>query len=331
MANKRRMSSSELGALWMTYQKKTMILRILEYFIETSENKQAKKLMNGLWKELNPKVGVIEQLFRDEGAAVPQGFTDTDVDLNAPKLFDKGFDILLCRILKEISMGLYTLHMTMSYREDIIDLYTDLTKITQKYYKEFTEYLLANGYLSVPNYVNMPNSINFITDKNYTKGFSLVGNKRGLNTIEFSYLFNSIQTNAVGLQLITGFAQTAQNQEVQKYMLNGKKLCKEIIKGTEEILVDSDILPSAINGIAITKSNIPPFSDKMAVYLIFLLSNFGLGGQGFGAGFSLRDDINLKLFVYAKDIYQFIREGIKVMIDNGWMEEPPKMDVNGLK
>ncbi|WP_281381440.1 hypothetical protein [Geomicrobium halophilum] len=39
----------------MTYQQKTVILRIIEHFIETSEDKKAKNLMSGLWKDLHSK------------------------------------------------------------------------------------------------------------------------------------------------------------------------------------------------------------------------------------------------------------------------------------
>ncbi|MDQ0270575.1 DUF3231 family protein [Cytobacillus purgationiresistens] len=330
MAHTQKMSSSELSALWMTYQKKTMILRILEHLIETAEDKNAKKLMSSLWKELHPKVLEIKTLMQNEGAVVPVGFTEADVNLSAPRLFENGFDILLCRVLKEISLGLYTLHLTMSYRKDIVKLYQELTQITQKYYNNFTQYSFEKGHLPLPNYINMPKIIDFVTDKNYTKGFGLGGNKRPLNTIEFSYLFHSLQTNAVGLQLITGFAQCAQDKKVQKHMINGKDLCKNIIKKTDEVLIQNDVSSSSVSGASVTVSQASPFSEKLMMYCIYLLSNFGLGGQGFGAGFSMRDDINLIFGLYAKDTYQFIREGLKLMIERGWLEEPPKMDVNEL-
>ena len=73
------MTSSELGALWMTYQKKTLILRYLEYFIETAENEKARNLMSGLWEVLNPKVEEMQMMIQAEGAASPKGFTHEDV------------------------------------------------------------------------------------------------------------------------------------------------------------------------------------------------------------------------------------------------------------
>ncbi len=44
----------------------------------------------------------------------PAGFTTADVNLEAPKLYDNEFDIMFVRILKEVSMGMYTINMNMS-------------------------------------------------------------------------------------------------------------------------------------------------------------------------------------------------------------------------
>src|SRR5699024_1081483 len=229
MNDKSKMTSGELGALWMTYQKKTMILRVLEHFIETVEDKKAKSLMSGLWKKLHPKVDELRTLIQNEGAAAPIGFTHEDVNLDAPRLYENGFDIMYSRILKKLSMSMYSLHMSMSYREDIVKLYMDITRITQTYYNHFTQYLLEEGILPRSNYVMMPKSVDYITDKKYMKGTKLFGHKRALNTVEFGYLYQAIEVNITGMQLMAGFAQCAQNEEVKKYFTKGKELSKEII------------------------------------------------------------------------------------------------------
>jgi hypothetical protein len=41
------------------------------------------------------------------------------------------------------------------------------------------------------------------------KGFKLVGDRRALNDIELGLLHHGIETNNIGMQLITGFAQCA--------------------------------------------------------------------------------------------------------------------------
>ncbi|KON89980.1 hypothetical protein AF332_26260 [Sporosarcina globispora] len=327
MPEKSKISSTELGALWMTYQKKTMILRILEYFIEKSDNQKAKSLMSGLWKKLHPKVVEVKNILQNEGAAVPIGFTDQDVHLNAPRLYENGFDIMFCRILKEISMGMYVLHLTMSYRKDIIKLYRDMTALTQEYYDKFTQLLLEEGLLPSPTLINLPKSADYVTNNNYLKGTNILGRKRPINAVEFGLLYHGIEMNITGMQLMSGFAQCAKEEEVKKYFLKGKELSKEIIKEQGEKLLQNDIQTPATSGGTVTNSTEAPFSDKLMIFCTYLLCGFSIGGQGFGIGFSLRNDLSLSFGKFGMEVYDYIREGVKIMISNGWLEEAPRMDV----
>ncbi|MDQ0861980.1 DUF3231 family protein [Bacillus sp. V2I10] len=172
--------SSELGTLWLTYQEKTLILRILEYFLEKADDQQALNIMGGLLQELNHYVIKIEGVFEQEGVVIPDGFTKEDVNLEAPKLYDNGFDIMFLRILKEISMGMYTLNMNMAYSEDVMSIYEGLTTTTQKVYKLATHYLLNKGILTLPQKVTMPKSTEFIKSKNYLNGFRFFSENLGL-------------------------------------------------------------------------------------------------------------------------------------------------------
>ncbi|MFP7226537.1 DUF3231 family protein, partial [Priestia filamentosa] len=181
MKNKNPISASELGTLWLTYQEKTMILRILEYFIEKADDQQAKNIMGGLWQELSYYVSKIKNIFQEQGITIPIGFTEADVNLEAPKLYDNGFDIMFVRILKEISMGMYTLNMNMSYQDEVMEIYEGLTSTTQKIYKSSTLYLLEKEILTRPPKVTMPKSSEFVESKNYLNGFNPFNKKRALN------------------------------------------------------------------------------------------------------------------------------------------------------
>src|SRR5699024_7819176 len=115
------------------------------------------------------------------------------------------------------------------------------------------------------------------TDKKYMKGTNLLGHKRALNTVEFGYLYQAIEVNITGMQLMAGFAQCAQNEEVKKYFTKGKELSKEIINETGEILLQDNIQPPATSGGTITNSVTAPFSDKLMMYSTYLLCNVTLG------------------------------------------------------
>ncbi|WP_462410302.1 DUF3231 family protein [Neobacillus sp. Marseille-QA0830] len=319
-------SSSEVGTLWLTYIEKTMIMRILEYFIEKSDDPQARNILGGLWQELNFYINQMEQIFKEQKMAKPIGLTQQDVNLTAPKLYDNGFDIMFLRVLKEVSMGLYTINMNMAYNDKVMQIYEGLTTVTQKIYKLATLYLLEKGILTLPPKVTMPITTEYIKSKKYMGKFNPFAEKRALNDIELGILHHGIETNNVGLQLITGFAQGAQHKEVKRYFVKGMELCKKQIKTFQQILLDNDVQFSATSGSTVTTSTVPPFSDKLMLLCILFLDGFSIVGNSFGTFFSLRNDIIMKTTLLAKDIFFYGQEGIELTIKHGWFEEPPQME-----
>lgn len=326
LSQKNPINVSEVGTLWQTYLEKTLIMRLLEYFIEKADDHQARNILGGLWQELDFYVKEMEEVFKEQGMVKPVGFTAADVHLDAPKLYDHGFDIMFVRVLKEVSMGLYTLNMNMSYNKRVMAIYEGLTSITQKIYKLATAYLLENGILSPPPFVTMPKEVEFIETKKYLEGFKITGDKRAFNSLEVGFLHHTLESNNIGMQLITGFAQCAQNKEVKQYFLKGKELAKKQIKFMEDMLLKADIHLSANSGATVTKSTVPPFSDKLMMHCIYILNGFSIVGSGSGVFFSLRNDIAMKSMIIAKDIYLYAREGIELKIKNGWFEEPPQTE-----
>ncbi len=59
------------------------------------------------------------------------------------------------------------------------------------------------------------------------------------------------------------------------------------------------------------------------IFCIYLLNGFGIVGSSFGTIFSSRKDLSMKTALIAKDIYFY---AVKIMINNGWLEEPPQTE-----
>ncbi|RDY72710.1 DUF3231 family protein [Halobacillus trueperi] len=319
-----RLSSSEIGVLWMTYQQKTMILTMLEYFIEQADDPEAKQIMTNLRSTMQPYVGKIESMYRAEDLPVPIGFTKEDVNKGVPKLFDNGFDIMFLRLVEEITMGMHTLNLSMSYRPDVTLLYQELTQITQKCYDDCTQFLLTKGYLPKSPYVAVQKQVEHAKGTNYISMFNPIKGKRALNTVEIAHIHHSIESNVTGMQMIFGFAQSATHQEISNYFHKGGELAKGVVKEMSEVFLQNDLpVPSTAGG-NFTTSKIPPFSDKLMMYCVSLFCSFSLGGNSLGTAFSLRNDLPVKLTVFMKDVFEYAHEGAKIMIKHGWMEEPPQ-------
>jgi hypothetical protein len=327
MPEKASITSSELGSLWLTYQEKTMILRMLEYFIEKADDEKSKDIMTSLHKDLELYVGKIIAIYEKEGAVIPVGYSAQDVNKDVPKLYDNGFDIMFVRLLKQISMGLHSLNLTMTFREDINILFENLTALTQKYYRICTQYLLDKGLLVRTPYVSMPKSVEFVKNKDYLSAntFNPLSQKRTLNTVEVAHLHKGIEANLTGLQMILGFAQCANDKEVKKFFHEGAELAKGIIKEVSELMIQDGLPVPQTPGGNVTRSTAAPFSDKLMMYCTSLFCSFSLGSNSLGTAFSLRNDLPVKMSIFTKDIFEYAHKGAKIMIKNGWTEEPPQM------
>lgn len=229
MSQKFSLSSTEIATLWETYKEKTFILRFLEYLIPNTNDPKAEKIMSDLHKNLEIYVEKAKNIFQNEGSIHPQGFSSSDVNINAPKLFDNGFDVMLLRSIKQMSMGLYTLNMGLSYRTDIVNIYKDLTAITQACYDDCTQYLLEKGILTRPPYIPMPVSTEYNTDLHYLSGFNILEKTRQMDSYELAILHHNMENNNIGMTLMYAFSQVAKEKEVKEYFHKGMELSSKIL------------------------------------------------------------------------------------------------------
>ncbi|MFD0824324.1 DUF3231 family protein [Neobacillus sp. M.A.Huq-85] len=318
-------TSSELANLWMTYQEKTMIMRMLEHFIEHADQEE-KPLLQTHYNDAAKAIKYITELFEQEGAVIPIGFTESDVNKGAPKLFDFLYDIFYLNMMTKMEMSLFTLFCGMSYRKDINEFFINIAAEAQTMNCKAAQHLLEKGVLVRPPFVSMPKEVHFVEGKKYRGGLNPFRETRSLNTIEVSLIHHAVETNLVGMQLMIGFAQVAENKEVQDYFVQGMELSKKIEMELGDFLRQSFIEPPATHAGKATASKITPFSDKLMMYNTSLLATFGLGSNALGGAFSLRNDLPAKMSLLSKDIFSFAQGGGKLMIENGWMEEPPQIE-----
>jgi hypothetical protein len=319
-------SSSELGTIWMAYQEKTLKLRSLEYILEKAEDPAAKEVFQSAYDKEVRNIQTIKGVFQNEGAVTPTGYTEKDVNKGVPRLFDEIFDLMYIRMMAKVEIGLYALYSSMSYREDIRSLHNSFNVEALEAYNQTTQLLLDKGVLACPPYVSMPKEVEFVRDKNYMSGFNIFSETRALNTVEIANLYQAIETNITGMQMMAGFAQAASHQQVRSYFVKGKELAEKIITTLSDVLTKSDIQPPSTWAGKATDSTIAPFSDKMMMYNTSLLSTFGLTSNAIGAAFSLRSDLPATMALLSKDIYTFSKDGGVLMVKNGWMEEPPQAE-----
>ena len=324
-----QLTSSELGSLWMTYRSKSARLLIIDSFREKTIDKEAQNILSSYFSEAQAVKSGIENIFNNEKVVIPIAFTERDIIRTSPPLFDDIFHIMFLRQMTKLNFGHSAIFTAMSYMKEVTDILKLNYDIATKYYTLTTNYLLGKGVLARPPYVTMPKQVEFVGDKNYMSGFNIFSNKRSVNTIEVGYLNEGIEDNVFGMQLMLGFAQVAKESEIKKYFLEGKELSKKIIAELSNILLQSDIQPPSTWAGKATDSTQSPFSDNIMMFMTNLIASSAIGYNALGTSFSMRSDLQTKLTLLAKNMFDYSKAGGKIMITHGWMEEPFQMENRG--
>src|SRR5699024_5338928 len=133
----------------------------------------------------------------------------------------------------------------------------------------------------------------------------------------------------VGLQIVSGFAQSAKLEETRKFISYGVESSIRIIQYIRETHIEVIIQVLSSSQLHATHLAIKRFSDRLMMYRTSICCDSAMGGNSLWTAFSRRYDLAAKMMTFAKDIYEYANEGAKLMIKNGWMEEPPQMEERG--
>ena len=321
-----QITSSELGAIWMTYQSTTASIVLFDLFKSKVIDKEAQNILSAYITDAQDIKSKIINIFNKEEAVIPIGFDERDIIREAPALFDDIFCIMFLRTMMKLNRGHSSVFSAISHSKEVLDMLKLNYDIADKYYVMTTNYLLGKGVLAKPPSVSMQKHVEFIENKNYMSGYNILSEKRSLNTIEVGYINEAIENNILGMQLMTGFAQVATENEVKLYFIEGKEISKNIITELSAVLLQSDIQPPSTWAGKATDSTKAPFSDKLMMYINSLISSSALGFNALGTSFSMRGDLHLKLALIVKNSFSYSKKGGKIMIQHKWMEEPPQME-----
>ena len=313
---------AEVSTLWTSYQNDTMMICGLRHFLTHVTDEEIRSILEqylAISKEHQKK---ITDIFNAENYPIPLGFTEQDVNLDAPRLFSDRIYLDLMLNVANFSMAIYGLASSQVERDDIIQFYTEAVDETQRMYKITKDTAKAKSlYIRYPQ-IPKPKQIDFVTDNSFLTGF--FGEKRPLLGVEITALVLSIRRNALGQALVAGFAQVAQSKEVRKYFERGRDIATKQLEVFTSILNEEYISDGArILTSEVTNSTTAPFSDKLMMFLVTTLIASGMGQYGTSMSVSPRHDLGVHYARLMAEIGKYANKGANILIDNEWMEQPP--------
>jgi len=128
----------------------------------------------------------------------------------------------------------------------------------------------------------------------------------------------------VGRAITSAFGQVSKEKTNSKYLFNGKSIATKQIDGLTSILIKEGIpIPSSSDSY-VTDSTVAPFSEKLMLNHTIVLASSGISRLGMSIANTMRSDLHLKYIKFIADDMKFSKEGSDILIDNGWLEQPPQ-------
>lgn len=320
--NHMRLTSTEMGKLWVTYTGNTMAKCVLSYYLQHIDDQDIKEVVKDALHLSEKLVENIKDIFIQENFPIPVGFTDEDVNLGAPRLFSDEFYLHYLKYTSKAGMSIYSIAIPIMAREDIRDFFIKTLNSTINLITKVNDTLMAKGHYIMPPQIPIPDKVDFVKKQNYLNGF--LGDVRSLHALEISHLYDNIENNVTSKDLLIGFSQVAKNERVQKFLLRGKEMTNnQIEECSKQLHRDNLPSPSLLDDLVST-STFSPFSDKLMLW--HKIDMFSMKFRSYANAISLngRRDLGAMYARFLMKIGLYVEDGANIMIDHGWMEQPPK-------
>ena len=324
-----RLTSAEIANLWNTYMVFSMLSCVKRHFYEKVEDYDTKNVLEDSLEIANKRVSRVLEIFDEEDLPIPAGFSDEDLDLQAPRLYSDNYYLYYVLNMLGLVLPLNTLNQVLSARSDVREFYTECNQSSIRLHKKVSDILLKKGlYIRAP-YITVSKKVDFVKKQNFLTGF--LGVKRPLLAQEISMLSHGININYMGKYLLMGFKQTARSEQVRAYIARGINTASKIIDTFSSILKQEDVPFATYWDNMVTDSTVPPFSDKLMMFHLVNLNSGGALIYGSSLTNSFRHDLTVELAKISTSVISYFEDGVNIMIDNGWLEEPPRIvDRRGL-
>ncbi|QKY69368.1 DUF3231 family protein [Lentibacillus sp. CBA3610] len=317
------LNSSELSQLWVAYMQDSITICTMKHAMQVVEDADIRPVVKQALTISQAHIPKLTVFFQSDNRPVPVGFTDQDVDLKAPRLVSDQFILNIIKQTGQLGMQEYAQAIAFCARQDVREYFSECLNESTQLHDQAMNVLLSKGIYVRSPFINTPDEVDFVTKQNFLAGW--FGQQRPLLSLEISNLHANTQRNALGMHLLTAFNQVAKSNDVQKYFKRGKEIASRHVQVFTTKLQKEGLPASMFSDEPVTNSTVSPFSDKMMMFQVLALNQLGAAYYGTSVSTTFRRDLAVLYSRLALEIGKYSEDGANIMIDNGWLEEPPRL------
>ncbi|RST71107.1 DUF3231 family protein [Siminovitchia acidinfaciens] len=316
------LTAAEIAGLWTHYMGDSIAVCVYSYFLEKVEDEEIRPIIEWTLDTAKENISIMQELFHKENFPIPLGFTEKDVNTKAPRLFTDTFFLRHLSQMAVFAITASSAALTVATRPDVIHFQKRILNKGVELQDRTRDLMLEQGIYIKPPSIPIPEKVDFVEKQHYLGGF--FWKKRSINSHEITHLYLNTLINSIGKEVVTGFAQIAQNEDVKQYLLRGKELAHKYVDLFSNSLTKEDLPAPISSDSAVLDTTEYIFSDKLMMFHVTSMVATGIGYYGTALAASSRRDLGLKYMSLIPEAALYVEDGANIMIKHGWMEEPPQ-------
>jgi len=319
--NKLKLTSSEIGSLWAEYVNGTMTDTVIRYMVSIIEDEAIKAIFEDAIRTFEKQKKQLVTFIENEGFPVPIGFTESDLNKGAERLFTDIFCLNYLHIMTLHGLLGHSTSLGVSVRKDLRYFYDSCDNDGKRMYHQTIELLLEKGNFQRDPLFYPDKNPKFVSSQDFTDG--LFGKERRLAATEIISISFNLKKSIMAKTLSIAFSQVAQTKEVRKFLENSEQTANEQIQAFSKIM-QADNLPSPKSWeTEVTTSTDSPFSDKLMLYHIGFLFQAAQAYHGTGLASAMRTDLVTTYESIILKNLMVTKKWFNLMVQNKWLEQPP--------
>ncbi|WP_338778985.1 DUF3231 family protein [Metabacillus sp. FJAT-52054] len=314
------LTTPEISALWTAYMQETASSCFLKHFLIYMEDEQIKPIVQEAYDLSVSSINQLKKTFKEENFPIPFGFGEGDLDEQAPPLFTDLYALSYVYRVSQLGMMGYAYSFITVARKDLLDFFEQTKEAATKIYRKAVDLMLSKGIYDRPPKIPYPERAELVQKNSFMNGWL---KERPLNAFELGEAFFIIERNYIGMIHLIGLIQTCKDHDVKEFFVKGRKLAQKQIDTFNDLLKEEGHLGTLPVSLEVTDTTVNPFSDKLNMFMITTSTSTAIWLLGRSLSASMRRDVSMHYMLLMKDILLFVEEGAKLMIDRGWLEQPP--------
>ncbi|WP_100404682.1 DUF3231 family protein [Bacillus solitudinis] len=317
----KKLTPSEITNLWNSYLTNTMTQWVTRYFIAKTQDEELHTILEYAEEIAVTEVNKAKTFLEEANHPLPQKFDKEDVDVNSPAVCTDNFSLFIKYNLTQIASIGYSLSLNTSTRKDIRSFYQECIKNSVELYNRLADLMVKKGLHHPEIHISTPNLAEKVRKQSFLAGW--IGEIRPINSAEIGQLVYNFKSTEFQKTFLKIFAHITSSNELKNHFERGAVIYKKHLDIYQSILTENDLPQLPTWESEMIDTNISPFSDRIMLYKISLLTAETASRYGMSLATVQRRDLATHYTRLIAEVLKYGEDSLNLMIDFGFMDQIP--------